>query len=107
MSSTSARLLRNGWRVGAFDIETHGLADLKDIAAAHGTTVVTGALDVRDPVQWRDALASVCEDHLDLLVNNAGLLPGRSSIPILTGTGRSWTSTFSAPSTVPIPRSRT
>lgn len=72
--ATAALLLRNGWRVGAFDIDTHGLADLKDIAAAHGTTVVTGPLDVCDPVQWRDALASVCEDHLDLLVNNAGLL---------------------------------
>ena len=29
--ATAARLLRNGWRVGAFDIDTHGVADLKDI----------------------------------------------------------------------------
>lgn len=72
--ATAALLLRNGWRVGAFDIDTQGLADLRDIATAHGTTVVTGPLDVCDAQQWRDALASVCEDHLDLLVNNAGLL---------------------------------
>lgn len=72
--ATAVRLLRDGWRVGAFDIDDDGLGDLAAIAAAHGTTVVTGPLDVRDPQQWHDALAQVCDDRLDLLVNNAGLL---------------------------------
>lgn len=72
--ATAAKLLRDGWRVGAFDIDERGLADLVDVAAAHGTTVVTGQLDVRNPQQWHDALAKLCDDRLDLLVNNAGLL---------------------------------
>lgn len=72
--ATATRLLRDGWRVGAFDIDVDGLGDLAEVAAAHGTTVVTGRLDVREPEQWHDALAQVCDDRLDLLVNNAGLL---------------------------------
>lgn len=72
--ATALRLLRDGWRVGAFDIDVAGLADLAEVAAAHGTTVLTGRLDVRDPQQWHDALALVGDDGLDLLVNNAGLL---------------------------------
>lgn len=73
--ATAVRLLSDGWRVGAFDIDTHGLDDLAEVAKTHGTTVVTRRLDVRDPQEWHDALTELCgDDHLDLLVNNAGLL---------------------------------
>ncbi|WP_204163348.1 SDR family oxidoreductase [Nocardioides gilvus] len=72
--ATAVKLLRDGWRVGAFDIDEPGLRDLAEVAAAHGTSVVTGRLDVRDPHQWHAALARVCDERLDLLVNNAGLL---------------------------------
>jgi NAD(P)-dependent dehydrogenase (short-subunit alcohol dehydrogenase family) len=61
------RLLRDGWAVHAVDRDVQGLSTL----GAHAR-LSTGHLDVTQPAQWEQALADV--DHLDLLVNNAGLL---------------------------------
>lgn len=67
---------RNGYRVGAVDVDEAGLADLGAEARRAGiTTVETGVLDVTDTDGWRRALAGFCTDgRLDILVNNAGLL---------------------------------
>jgi NAD(P)-dependent dehydrogenase (short-subunit alcohol dehydrogenase family) len=65
------RFLTAGWRVGMFDV------DPAAVAAAAGTdpNAAHGPLDVRDPDQWRAALADFCGDEpLDVLVNNAGVL---------------------------------
>ncbi|WP_122818259.1 SDR family oxidoreductase [Nocardioides pantholopis] len=68
--ATAQALLDRGWRVGAFDVDPAGLADLAGSGGA-----VTGALDVRDADGWAEALRTTCGDGpLDLLVNNAGVL---------------------------------
>jgi NAD(P)-dependent dehydrogenase (short-subunit alcohol dehydrogenase family) len=67
----ASRLLAAGWRVGMYDVD---LAAVR-AAAAGRPGAVAGALDVRDPDQWRTALAELCGDGpLDLMVNNAGVL---------------------------------
>lgn len=71
--ASALRFAREGFRVGAYDVDEAGLATL--VAEAPG--VVTGVLDVRDGDAWAGALAAFCgEDTLDVLVNNAGVLDG-------------------------------
>lgn len=71
--STARRFLRDGWRVGAFDIDS---AALEGLAAADTTgRLMTGHLDVTDPDEWETRLAEFCPDgRLDVLINNAGVL---------------------------------
>jgi len=72
--ATALRFAANGYLVGAFDVDTDGLAAL---AAELGDRHVTGELDVRDAPGWQSALDSVTErtgGTLDVLVNNAGIL---------------------------------
>lgn len=72
--ATALKLLRAGWRVGAYDIDTSGLADLHERYDDH---VVTGPLDVRDAEAWSaalDSLTAESQGQLNLLVNNAGIL---------------------------------
>lgn len=64
----------DGWRVGAYDVDEAGLADLEGSLRER---VVTGVLDVRDPSAWRaalDDLTGPTGGRLDVLVNNAGVL---------------------------------
>jgi NAD(P)-dependent dehydrogenase (short-subunit alcohol dehydrogenase family) len=71
--ATALRFAREGYRVGAYDVDEVGLASL----AAEAPGVVTGVLDVRDGDAWAEALPAFCgEDTLDVLVNNAGVLDG-------------------------------
>ncbi len=65
--ATTEHLLRDGWSVAAFDVDTEALSTLPSGPCLH-----TGRLDVTDEAQWREAVAGL--DRLDLLVNNAGLL---------------------------------
>ena len=60
-------LLRDGWLVAAFDVDTDALGTLPTDPNLH-----TGRLDVTDESEWREAVAGL--DRLDLLVNNAGVL---------------------------------
>jgi NAD(P)-dependent dehydrogenase (short-subunit alcohol dehydrogenase family) len=69
--ATAELFLARGWRVGMYDVDPDAVAD----AAAGRERAVHGALDVRDPGQWRAALHAFCGDGgLDVLVNNAGVL---------------------------------
>ncbi|WP_168708348.1 MULTISPECIES: SDR family oxidoreductase [unclassified Rhodococcus (in: high G+C Gram-positive bacteria)] len=75
--STALRFARSGYLVGAYDIDGTGLASLSKEIAAAGGRVVTGVLDVTDPVQWADRLTEFDAEsggRLDVLVNNAGIL---------------------------------
>lgn len=70
--ATARRFADAGYLVGAFDLEPCEWARGDD-------RVVTGALDVTDPVAWESALAELtaCSGGaLAVLVNNAGLLYG-------------------------------
>ncbi|MEV8191504.1 SDR family oxidoreductase [Rhodococcus pyridinivorans] len=74
--STALLFARHGYRVGAFDIDTAGLASLAEEGApVTAGQIATGALDVTDTSAWTRALEEFCTDgRLDVLVNNAGLL---------------------------------
>lgn len=71
--ATALRFAGEGWTVGAYDVDENGLASLSDEHA--GITV--GALDVRSPESWQEALAAFTGQtggQLDVLLNNAGVL---------------------------------
>ena len=74
-SATVARLLRAGFRVGAFDVDASGLERLRT-EVPNADQLITGILDVTDESQWREALSAVVGEHgkLDVLINNAGIL---------------------------------
>lgn len=68
------RFAEAGYRVGAYDVDTGGLASLADEL---GDRVVTGRLDVRDDAAWQQCLTDLTAPTggvLDVLVNNAGIL---------------------------------
>jgi NAD(P)-dependent dehydrogenase (short-subunit alcohol dehydrogenase family) len=71
--ATTRRFLRDGWVVGAYDIDAAALGTLEgtDLTGR----LVTGHLDVTDPTEWATRLAEFSPDgRLDVLVNNAGVL---------------------------------
>ncbi len=73
--ATAELFHRQGWRVAAADIDTVGLAAL--VAQLGSERLHVYSLDVRDIAQWQTALADFahhCEDQLDMLFNNAGIL---------------------------------
>lgn len=74
--ATALTFARNGYRVGAYDIDLDGLASLSDDIAALGGDVATGELDVTDAGQWSARLHEFTSPtgRLDILVNNAGVL---------------------------------
>jgi NAD(P)-dependent dehydrogenase (short-subunit alcohol dehydrogenase family) len=71
------RFAGGGYTVGAVDIDEIALAALKSEAAEKNWTVWTAGMDVTDFTAWRSALPPFVEfagGHLDVLVNNAGLI---------------------------------
>ena len=69
------RFRREGWTVGAYDIDQAALAEL----ASEHPGIHTGPLDVTDHRSWEDALAdftAVTGGRLDVLDNNAGIIAG-------------------------------
>jgi NAD(P)-dependent dehydrogenase (short-subunit alcohol dehydrogenase family) len=75
--ASAVRFAREGYRVGAYDVDRAGLDRLADELAGH--EVVTGLLDVRDPEAWTTALGEFTaadDGRLTVLVNNAGVLAG-------------------------------
>ena len=68
---------RNGFTVGAYDIDEVGLKSLADEIGELGGRVVTGHLDVIDPdemAQRVSEFAKAAGDRLDVMINNAGIL---------------------------------
>jgi NAD(P)-dependent dehydrogenase (short-subunit alcohol dehydrogenase family) len=79
---TARQFAAAGWRVGLGDVDAEALAQTQAMIGASCETVV---LDVTDPAQWQDGLATFCgAGGLDLLVNNAGVLSAGpfESIPL-------------------------
>ncbi len=74
--ATALTFARNGYRVGAYDIDLDGLAGLREEIVALGGDVVIGELNVTDADQWSARLREFTGSTgtLDILVNNAGVL---------------------------------
>jgi NAD(P)-dependent dehydrogenase (short-subunit alcohol dehydrogenase family) len=71
--ATARHFAREGWTVGAYDVDEDGVAAL----ASEHENITVGTLDVRKAKDWKDALAAFTEQtdrQLDVLVNNAGVL---------------------------------
>jgi short-subunit dehydrogenase len=71
--ATVERFARQGARVAVGDRD----ADLAEVVARpYGGQVVTAPLDVTDPESWRAFLAAIASiGPIDVLVNNAGIMP--------------------------------
>jgi len=86
--ATAALFARQGYRVGAYDVDLGGLASLREEITAAGGEVATGRLDVTDADDWTRQLEAFTgpSRRLDILVNNAGVLSsGRfEEIPLAT-----------------------
>ena len=71
--ATARLFARDGWRVGCYDVDLDAVLDVA--AELPEGTAVAGRLDVTDPDDWSRALAQLTGGgHLDVLVNNAGVL---------------------------------
>ncbi len=75
--ATALTFAARGYLVGAYDIDEAQLHTLAEEAARAGGTVLTGHLDVTDPVEMAsrvDEFARTAGDRLDVMINNAGIL---------------------------------
>lgn len=74
--ATAVEFARRGYRVGAYDVDLAGLADLREEITARGGDVAIGELDVTDAEDWAQQLEAFTgtSRRLDILVNNAGVL---------------------------------
>ena len=81
--ATAVRFAREGYVVGAYDVDETNLRDVREEIRNADGRVYAGKLDVRDPDQWAEALADFWEKYgrIDILINNAGVL---SSGPFAT-----------------------
>lgn len=86
--ATAVVFAERGYRVGAYDVDVEGLANLREEVVSRGGDVAIGALDVTDAEQWSRQLAEFTGParRLDVLINNAGVLShGRfEQIPLET-----------------------
>lgn len=75
MGRETARLFaEGGWFIGAYDVNSDGLADLRDELGAD--ICLTATLDVSDREAYRsclDSFGQATNGRLDLLFNNAGI----------------------------------
>lgn len=75
--ATALSFARNGWFVGAYDIDEVGLKTLAEEIEDLGATVLTGHLDVTDAdevTQQLDEFVGAAGNRLDVMINNAGIL---------------------------------
>jgi NADP-dependent 3-hydroxy acid dehydrogenase YdfG len=75
--ATALSFARNGYVVGAYDIDEVGLKSLADEIEDLGATAVTGHLDVTDADEMAQRVAeftAAAGGRLDVMVNNAGIL---------------------------------
>jgi short-subunit dehydrogenase len=74
--ATAVTFARRGYRVGAYDVDLTGLADLRDEITEHRDEITIGELDVTDAEQWSARLGEFtgAAGKLDILVNNAGVM---------------------------------
>lgn len=71
--ATALHFARQGWTVGAYDVDADGLTSL----AGEHAGIMVGPLDVRRAESWDDALQTFTghtDGQLDVLLNNAGVL---------------------------------
>jgi NAD(P)-dependent dehydrogenase (short-subunit alcohol dehydrogenase family) len=75
--ATALNFARNGYVVGAYDIDEVGLKTLADEIEDLGATAVTGHLDVTDSDEMAQQVGEFVKaagDRLDVMINNAGIL---------------------------------
>ncbi|MDT5198021.1 MAG: hypothetical protein QOG79_503 [Mycobacterium sp.] len=75
--ATALSFAKNGYLVGAYDIDEVGLKSLADEIDRLGATVVTGHLDVTDADEMAARVAEFAQaagGRLDVMINNAGIL---------------------------------
>jgi NADP-dependent 3-hydroxy acid dehydrogenase YdfG len=87
--ATALSFARNGYVVGAYDIDEVGLKTLAEEIGDLGAMAVTGHLDVTDADETSQRVAEFFEsagNRLDVMINNAGILiAGRfEEIPVRT-----------------------
>lgn len=86
--ATAQKFARQGYRVGAYDVDLAGLASLREEITATGGEAAIGELDVTDAADWAQQLETFTgpSRRLDILINNAGVLSsGRfEEIPLAT-----------------------
>jgi NAD(P)-dependent dehydrogenase (short-subunit alcohol dehydrogenase family) len=84
--ATALKFAHNGFHVGAYDVDTAGLATLSHEIQTAGGSVRAGILDVTNADQWRSAIEEFHADQgaLNVLINNAGILSSGefSEIPL-------------------------
>jgi NADP-dependent 3-hydroxy acid dehydrogenase YdfG len=75
--ATALSFAREGFVVGAYDIDAAGLTTLAEEIGAIGATAITGHLDVTDADEMSRRIAEFATamgNHLDVMINNAGIL---------------------------------
>ncbi len=75
--ATALSFARNGYLVGAYDVDEAGLASLAAEIGTTGATAVTGHLDVTDADETARRVTEFAEaagHRLDVMINNAGIL---------------------------------
>ncbi len=74
--ATALRFAREGYRVGAYDVDLTGLASLREEVGGFGGDIAIGQLDVTDAADWHRQFEAFTgtSRRLDILVNNAGVL---------------------------------
>ncbi len=77
-----AKLHHEGAAVGVFDVDTEGLAQLQKTYS----NIFCTKCDVTDYVQVEEAIRRYCEafEHIDILINNAGILYSSPLISLTT-----------------------